>query len=671
MGLKTLVSRGGFHAELAAYVRGDDAGTSPRPLGFSWDPVIASFSGVPLSYGVFPLEATQGHLSRYGDDSMQELMRSKPNTVPFNGSSDNALYGGLMSNILAASRILRGVSVSEGIPSSERNTSHSNIRGTARPKVSRVRWFADDKLVSYQPVGLYGFGGVGPAGGFRALPYHQRYYAPYLYYAPGFPHSEYLVHGASEPYQPNWAPRRTIGSTISDIEHGVYWGVGTQVGLQYQPGYWIYVRLTSFTPIYWAKGVHIDYTYEVSSNYPWDLGTTVWAGRFEHHINTVRVGDKPAPTNWYGITDLNQAFTFTEKWTTTLVSVTNQPRTLAWFGGSAYVGQTASVDNTMGTRGVPIVALSESGMGPTDFIRLSLPKIAKKLSYESFSSAVRSEMGSIRASAYLSASDAMDELEKGVDTNLIEQLSQLSNLADYLPRLKQALDVVRSLHRKDLPGTVRGVLDLVTELRLRYAFSYAPDLDFVTSELPRLPKLIAEFQRTGSEIVVTRGVFNWVFPAGEFGRPYCTLETRTKLVAKRDNDSVLAKVLGVDSLGLLPSSSNAWDLVPLSFVVDWFANIGDRLSSIDNNVLLLLMNPSYMVHSYRVYSPLSEEELGSADLETGSMPGVDVVQPAWVVYQRDVSSRLPGPRSGKYDFLMPSRLPNWMTAGSLAWQFAT
>lgn len=41
--------------------------------------------------------------------------------------------------------------------------------------------------------------------------------------------------------------------------------------------------------------------------------------------------------------------------------------------------------------------------------------------------------------------------------------------------------------------------------------------------------------------------------------------------------------LGVlDTLGLRPNLSNTWDMIPFSFVVDWFTKIGDSLQSIDD-----------------------------------------------------------------------------------------
>jgi hypothetical protein len=57
-----------------------------------------------------------------------------------------------------------------------------------------------------------------------------------------------------------------------------------------------------------------------------------------------------------------------------------------------------------------------------------------------------------------------------------------------------------------------------------------------------------------------------------------TLAAEFILQRKTDLESIIVDSL--DSLGLLPSPGNLWDLVPLSFVVDWFWNAGNAMKAL-------------------------------------------------------------------------------------------
>lgn len=53
----------------------------------------------------------------------------------------------------------------------------------------------------------------------------------------------------------------------------------------------------------------------------------------------------------------------------------------------------------------------------------------------------------------------------------------------------------------------------------------------------------------------------------------------SEFILRRNVDLESRIVDALDTLGLLPSATNTWDLFPLSFVVDWFVNIGDSLDA--------------------------------------------------------------------------------------------
>jgi len=76
-------------------------------------------------------------------------------------------------------------------------------------------------------------------------------------------------------------------------------------------------------------------------------------------------------------------------------------------------------------------------------------------------------------------------------------------------------------------------------------------------------------------------------------------------------DNPIAVVFNaLESLGLNPSAANLWDLIPFSFVVDWFLPIGSVLSRLDayeNNALL--RDVKYRIETFKVLWPLTKQEL--------------------------------------------------------------
>lgn len=64
----------------------------------------------------------------------------------------------------------------------------------------------------------------------------------------------------------------------------------------------------------------------------------------------------------------------------------------------------------------------------------------------------------------------------------------------------------------------------------------------------------------------------------------------------------------LEKIGLEPTASQAWDLIPLSFVADWFMNIGGTLARIDSyNSLRINRDLRARVESFKVQWPLEAD----------------------------------------------------------------
>lgn len=113
-----------------------------------------------------------------------------------------------------------------------------------------------------------------------------------------------------------------------------------------------------------------------------------------------------------------------------------------------------------------------------------------------------------------------------------------------------------------------------------------------------------------------------------------SLEQRIQLAIK-DTDSELINLMNkIESIGFLPTAQNLWDLVPYSFVVDWFLGVGDYLESIDTSLRLMRFDIRYVTMSRKLTAKLTLQPNISFPY-SGSVEKVH--------YQRWVSDQCPVP----------------------------
>jgi hypothetical protein len=123
-------------------------------------------------------------------------------------------------------------------------------------------------------------------------------------------------------------------------------------------------------------------------------------------------------------------------------------------------------------------------------------------------------------------------------------------------------------------------------------------------------------------------------------------------------------MMGGYAMGIFPSLSALWDLVPFSFVIDWASNMDDRIEELDHQFLFLCCRVHYCVHSYKVYTEIDEDRLEEYNL----IPRDRNDPPYFVYYKREISRYAPSLKESKYDFLQPSGPLDWGTVASLFYQ---
>lgn len=133
------------------------------------------------------------------------------------------------------------------------------------------------------------------------------------------------------------------------------------------------------------------------------------------------------------------------------------------------------------------------------------------------------------------------------------------------------------------------------------------------------------------------------------------LTQRVKLAIDDEDDEFQALVQRLDSMGTLPTFENVWDLVPYSFVIDWFVDVGGFLERVDSSLRLSRLNIRYVTMSRKT------NIRGSITTPKPETPFVGTID--WVHYHRWVSDQCPvPPLSLQTTFELPR---HWLEAGAL------
>lgn len=171
-------------------------------------------------------------------------------------------------------------------------------------------------------------------------------------------------------------------------------------------------------------------------------------------------------------------------------------------------------------------------------------------------------------------------------SNNIDNFRSLLSIARNIKKPTKLLQEARERLSRDLAS---GASD--AWLKYRYVYSTTKsDIDDAVSKLDQLSPL------AGDKYVVRTAVPELV-------------NLHVKLYAEEDLSSFNDKdilSMSLKKIGLFPDAYNLWDLVPFSFVIDWFVPIGDAFESLQSNDWIKSM-------PYRVSCLYSVKGVGMTD----------------------------------------------------------
>jgi hypothetical protein len=284
--------------------------------------------------------------------------------------------------------------------------------------------------------------------------------------------------------------------------------------------------------------------------------------------------------------------------------------------------------------------------------------------YEIFHRNVDLHMSDIRPSGFFAAAKALEDNITSLKANNVENLAQLSGILETLPDLSGLASLAAKITEGD-PSAILGAVDYIADAILRYRFAQAPTAADLQEVLRTdLKRELTDLVRPKAATIYGR--FQYTFQGTEnfVGNGTLKLETVAKCRIQLDFSTLLASLFTANSVGLLPTLSRLWAVVPFSFVIDWFTNMGNRLKSVDNQLQWLAMRTDYVLYSYKLTWIPSEDYLAQYNIVS-----FDPETPFGIVcYRRELSRNTPLLRESRFDFQKPSQGPNPVTVGALIWQ---
>lgn len=286
-----------------------------------------------------------------------------------------------------------------------------------------------------------------------------------------------------------------------------------------------------------------------------------------------------------------------------------------------------------------------------------------KLGFRKFSQVADDRFPACVSGCAVSSTDALDaHFEKLSAGDHIEAGLELGEILSPLDVVKAARLFMRGDTR-----SVKEFLDILADAKLIYQFAIAPTVDDAIEVSENLKPFLERMKDPSLYGPHTlHGKQTYVLDDGEFGVfSKVVVSCRSKLRVASNADTLLPYIIPPRSWGLLPSFSSMWNLIPLSFVIDWATRTGSGLEAAENQALLMLMNHEYSVHSVTMHYAFTQEdqEAHNFTAEQGL-----ATESGYSSYKRFVLREPPVLGPTILPILGKTGVPDWGTAGALAYR---
>lgn len=232
---------------------------------------------------------------------------------------------------------------------------------------------------------------------------------------------------------------------------------------------------------------------------------------------------------------------------------------------------------------------------------------------------------------------AMEASEKvnASSVNMLEFLSDLRHPTQMIPKLAKL-------------KTIKGLADNY----LTISYGVLPTIDDVKSIYEACQKRKPFLDKCGFS------VFTSAASSSSSTDRYDRLIEQHLKLAIDDEDSTFQAIVGnVESVGMLPTCNNLWELLPYSFVVDWLVDVGGLLERVDARMRLTRLNIRYVTYSTKWTTSIKVDWCPEFPYFS---------QLDWVVYHRWVSDQCPRPNLSLHSSFQD--FDHWLESGALILQ---
>jgi hypothetical protein len=267
--------------------------------------------------------------------------------------------------------------------------------------------------------------------------------------------------------------------------------------------------------------------------------------------------------------------------------------------------------------------------------------------------------------SYYSSADALEKFMEVISNNWLETLTELGDLVSLLPDLGLLLKAYRDVRSLRVDGLLR-LGDFIADTYLKYQFGVAPDAAAVkelNEQGPRFMDSLGAIIKSNGNTIYGQYVYDLI--EGPYSDHPSSMIVRSKLRIRMTDEAFLRTLVGLKAAGLLPSLSPLWEILPGSFIIDWFTNMNRRLKDIDTQFFMMCVDVQYAVHSYTIFEEVPSDLLSTYALES---VGVPFASKAFI---RHISMVMPSLRFSPFDFRGSSPQPSAGVGGSLAWGYLT
>lgn len=590
-----------------------------------------------------------------GEGGTVNVPVSRPRSLTYDWYIDHRRFGGLMSSLLTGIDVLKHGSVETHPPANENQVLHRSTAGT-------VQYVSEEltSLYEEEPLGGYTYG----------LVYDR---------VDGVPIARKVDYNSTTG---QWSvpvigthPRlyRFTDSVVAGVVSATLSG-GWTYAYQRDNGLWTEDFETTISDVSWSRSestYHIDYRVEWKAWWfgkdaqptSWHLLRMTTSVDFAHK-RTPLSGDWPDLSDRYTVGGYIEC----DVHNSTAVLVDMGPMGWDNFFGDfpSLLSERSRPDDRHSRSDLAFVTHTPSSDSP---VAIEPWRFDYWIRREATQDLIEAELDRhLTPACFLSTAKALGDFRDVIATNHVETLAELQDIASIVPDRTPLVKALADTKVGRYIDAGKRLVDFLAEVKLIHDFAIAPQADSILEFADGFDAIVSRLRNSGVlGKKVLHGSYNYTFPQGTWYLESSSLVARTKAVVNFGSSMLLSFAMGSASLGLMPKSSAFWDCVPLSFVADWFTNLGQRMSDADDQVFLGLVDWYYGVHSVTVEGvPF----LGQAP--NGGVLLQDPLDPPLVrYYGRFVSRIKPALRPSKFDFRAAVGIQNPDTAAALGWVLFT